>query len=241
MLRPRTSLLALVLVIGAGCSRDADPLDLRFGLPPATTGSPRPGGAKLAFDCDDLPDLSPEELSRPPFGPPALEKSMPKEGAPPPKYRVLQDVTLADAVADRVDAIDDAYAKRSGKHVTVTSGTRDAARQAKAMYKMLRLGGDPVRLYRNKEAAREVKQAYETARAAGKPQDDVVAAMYDVLRAQIARGVYISAHLRAGAVDIRSRDMSPADRKAFLAAVSGVSGVSLLEESTPPHFHLQIE
>jgi hypothetical protein len=214
---------------------------MQFGLPPSKAASPRSGDTKVVFDCDDLPDLSPEELARPPFGPPALEKSQPKEGSPPPKYKLLPDVTLADAVAERVDDIDAAYAKRSGKHLTVTSGTRDASRQAKAMYKMLRLGGDPVRLYRNKEAAREIKQAYESGRAARKPEDDVVAAMYDVLRAQIARGVYISAHLRAGAVDIRSRDMSAADRKAFLAAVSEVSGVSLLEESTPPHFHLQIE
>jgi len=234
---PRSShrllLLAAALLAFAGCSRDLDALDLPWGgAAPKKTEKPAPA------ECDDLPELTEEELARPPFAPPRLEKSTPR---PDPAFRVLPEVTLADAAREKVDAIDAAYAKRTGKHVTVTSGTRDASRQAKAMYKMLRLGGDPTRLYRNKEAAREITQAYERARAAGKAPDDVVASMYSVLQAQIARGVYISAHLRAGAVDIRSRDMSASERRAFAAAVAEAKGTSLLEESTPPHFHLQIE
>jgi hypothetical protein len=230
--------VACVLLLGAGCSREVEGLDLPWKLP--SPGVEKATNERAApADCDDLPELSAEEEARPPFAPPRLEKSSPR--ADPPGYRALDDVTLADAARDKVDAIDAAYARRTGKHVTVTSGTRDAVRQAKAMYKMLRLGGDPMRLYRNKEAAREIKAAYDRARAAGKAQDDVVGAMYSVLQGQIARGVYISAHLRAGAVDIRSRDMSPSDKRAFAAAVAEAKSVSLLEESTPPHFHLQID
>ncbi len=246
----RTIFLVSILLSNVGCSEGTDrlvlPFDLSPDLSPGASAKPKSVTKSvtppvLVADCDDLPDLSPEELARPPFSLLSLEKSTPKEGTLPPKYRVLPEVTMPDAVAERVTAIDDAYARRAGKHLTVTSGTRDATRQAKAMYKMLHLGGDPVRLYRNKEAAREVKQAYEAGRAAGKSPDDVVTSMYNVLQAQIARGVYISAHLRAGAVDIRSRDMSAADRKAFLSATSEVGGIRLLEENTPPHFHLQIE
>ncbi len=233
----RTFFLACALALGAGCSREVAELDASFLLPPLPTASPR---AAVALDCDDLPHLSPEEAARPPFSPPRLERSTPR-GGKPPAWSALAEVTLPDPVADKVEAIDDAYARRTGKHVTVTSGTRDAARQAKAMYKMLRLGGDPIRLYRNKEAAREIKQAYDSARAAGKAPDDVVTAMHEVLKAQITRGVYISAHLRAGAVDIRSRDMSSSDKKAFVAAVNEAKGVTLLEESTPPHYHLQVD
>jgi len=231
----RTITLFFVLALGAGCSREVPEIDASWLLAPEGAK-----GEALELDCEDLPSLTPEELARPPFSPPALEKSTPRTGKPP-AFRALPDVTLADAVADKVDAIDDAYARRTGKHLTVTSGTRDPARQAKAMYKMLRLGGDPIRLYRNKEAAREIKRAYDEARAAGKSPDAVVGAMHGVIEGQITRGVYISAHLRAGAVDIRSRDMSKSQKKAFVAAVAEVKNVSLLEESTPPHFHLQID
>jgi hypothetical protein len=232
-----TIAIALALFSLAGCSRELSDLDLPWGgtVPQEKKrAGPEP-------DCDDeLPHLTPEELARPPFAPPRLERSSPRTG-PPPSFNVLPEVALADAVSDKVDAIDDAYFRRTGKHITVTSGTRDATRQAKAMYKMLRLGGDVLRLYRNKEAVREVKRAYDAGRAAGKAPDDVVASMYSVIQRQIARGVYISAHLRAGAVDIRSRDMSSADKKAFAAAVTEAKGVTLLEESTPPHFHLQVD
>jgi len=233
----RTIALACALALGAGCSREVAELDASFLLPPISSAAPR---AELALDCDDLPPLSAEEAARPPFSPPRLEKSTPR-GGKGPAWSALADVTLPDPVADKVDAIDEGYFRRTGKHLTVTSGTRDAARQAKAMYKMLRLGGDPMRLYRNKEAAREVKEAYDSKRAAGKAEGDVVGAMYEVLRAQITRGVYISAHLRAGAVDVRSRDMSSSDKKAFVAAVNEAKGVALLEESAPPHWHLQID
>jgi hypothetical protein len=236
----RSIALGCAYFLCLSCSRDLDGLDLPW--PPAAPSAAPQAAAppEASIDCDDLPSLTPEEAAGPPFAPPRLEKSAPRSG-PPPSFNALPDVTLRDAVADKVDALDDAYFRRTGKHITVTSGTRDAARQAKAMYKMLRLGGDILKLYKNKEAAREVKEAYDTGRAAKKDADDAVSAIYAVLQAQIARGVYISAHLRAGAVDVRIRDMSAAQRKAFTAVATGARGVTLLEESTPPHFHLQIE
>jgi len=233
-------------LLAAGCTQDLEALDLPWPPEPARPASaPLAEGKRAAAqqveapDCDVLPLLTPEELSKMPRAAPELARGAPQ--GPPPRYATLGDVELTPRVAGRVAQLDAAYARRTRKHLTVTSGTRDAARQARAMYKMLRLGADVLRLYRNKEAVREIKEAYDAGRAAGKPADDVVAAMYAVLRAQIDRGVYISAHLRAGAVDIRSRDMSDADRKAFTAAVAEVGGVYMLEESAPPHFHLQID
>ena len=69
----------------------------------------------------------------------------------------------------------------------------------------------------------------------------MIDALADVLRAQMDRGVYVSAHLRAGAVDVRSRGMSAADKRAFVAGVEEVGGAEVIEESTPPHFHVEIE
>ena len=98
-----------------------------------------------------------------------------------------------------------------------------------------------MRLYRNKEAAREIKRAYEQARAAKKSPDGIVNEMYSVIQQQIAQGVYISAHLRAGAVDVRSRDLNGNEKKHFAAALANMKDVQMLEEFTPPHFHLQID
>lgn len=193
------------------------------------------------FDCDDLPDLSADEETLGPMSPPRLEKSTARADGTPHRFLQLSDVELTGPVADKVDEIDDAYFRRTGKHLTVTSGTRDAAQQARAMYKMMRLGGDPLRLYRNKEAAREIKRAYEQARSAKKSPDDVVSDVYSVIQKQVARGVYISAHLRAGAVDVRSRDLNRAEKKHFAAVLADQKNVQMLEEFTPPHFHLQID
>jgi hypothetical protein len=152
---------------------------------------------------------------------------------------VLPDVTLSGEAAAKVEALDRAFYKKTAAHLVVTSGTRGAIHQAKAMYKMIRLGADVLELYKNKGAVREIKQACD--RAAGKPPEDVIAAMHAIIQAQLDRGVFVSAHLRAGAVDIRNRTMSQAERRAFVKAVEEVGGVTLLEESRPPHYHLQIE
>lgn len=198
-------------------------------------------GKSPVFDCDDLPDLTPEDEAIGPISPPPLEKSTTRSDGSPHRFLQLPDVALPGPVADRVDEIDDAYFRRTGKHLTVTSGRRGAVQQAKAMYKMMHLGGDPLRLYRNKEAAREIKRAYERARAAKKSPDDVVGEIHEVIQKQIAQGIYISAHLRAGAVDIRSRDLTRAEKKNFTKAVADSKDVQMLEEFTPPHFHLQID
>lgn len=193
------------------------------------------------FDCDDLPDLTADEDSLGPMTPPRLEKNATRADGTPHRFAQLPDVDLTAPVAEKVDAIDDAYFRRTGKHLTVTSGTRDPVQQARAMYKMMRLGGDPLRLYRNKEAAREIKRAYDQARSAKKSPDDIVTDVHAVIQKQVARGVYISAHLRAGAVDIRSRDLGRNEKKHFSASVTEMKDVQMLEEFTPPHFHLQID
>ncbi len=224
----------------AGCDVSVAGKDWDRLFDDALTELSEDGGSSV-FDCDDLPELTTEDDALGPMSPPRLEKSTTRADGTPHRFLQLSDVELSGPVADKVDEIDDAYFRRTGKHLTVTSGTRDVAAQARAMYKMMRLGGDPMRLYRNKEAAREVKRAYEQARASRKSPDDVVSDVYSVLQKQVARGVYISAHLRAGAVDVRSRDLSRAEKKHFTTSVAGMKDVQMLEEFTPPHFHLQID
>lgn len=169
---------------------------------------------------------------------PALARLILPAGA---RFMVLPGVTLSSPVATRIHQLDDAFFRRTGKHLIVVSGTRDPGRQARAMIRVIELGGSLTKLYEDREAAAEIQKAYERARGARKRPEEVVAAVQSTLQAQIQRGVYISAHLRAGAVDIRSTIMTEADRKAFRAAVREVGNISLLEEHRPPHFHLEIE
>lgn len=234
-----TFFLAIAVVL-PGCDASVGGKDWDRLFDDALTEISDDAGSPV-FDCDDLPDLTPEEEALGPMSPPRLEKSTNRADGSPHRFSQLPDVELPGPVAERVDAIDDAYFRRTGKHLTVTSGARDAVQQAKAMYKMMRLGGDPLRLYRNKEAAREIKRAYEQGRAAKKSADDIVSEVHSVIQKQMARGVYISAHLRAGAVDVRSRDLSRAEKKHFVGLMGEMKDVQMLEEFTPPHFHLQID
>jgi hypothetical protein len=229
-----------IALASAGCDAKISGKDWDKLFDDALTEMSDDGGSPV-FDCDDLPDLSPEDEAIGPMSPPPLEKSTTRSDGSPHRFLQLPDVVLAGPVADRMDEIDDAYFRRTGKHLTVTSGTRDAVQQAKAMYKMMHLGGDPVRLYRNKEAAREIKRAYDQARAAKKSPDQVVSEVHSVIQKQLAKGIYISAHLRAGAVDVRSRDLNRTEKKHFAASAADVKDVQMLEEFTPPHFHLQID
>jgi len=247
--RQTLCIVAALAALSASCDRKTDPLTLPFAGPLASPGSAASASAgqkKLAaedLDCDELPALTAEEeamLS----GEVPLERSRPASPpviSAPQHYTLLSDVALSEKVEERVGQIADAYFRRTGKTLVITSGTRDPAQQAKAMYKMLRLGADIVRLYRNKAAAREIKQAYDAGRAARKSAEQIVADMYELIRGQVAREVFISAHLRAGAVDVRNRGMSAAAKKALIACAAEVQGVYLLEETKPPHFHLQID
>ena len=244
-----------LLLASAGCEARAGAFDLPWTPPsagpsasaqapigPAAPGAQRRRRASAApsFECDELPALTPEELAGPPYDF-DLQKPTRAEPGTPPRYTLMPGVDLSPEAAAALERIDDAYHKKTGQRLVVTSGTRDAARQAKAMYKMIRLGADIMGLYRNKAAVREIKAAYTKASGARKPADAVVMAMYDTIRDQIDRGVYISAHLRAGAVDIRNRTMSSSQKRAFEQSVSEVGGATLLEETKPPHYHLQLE
>jgi hypothetical protein len=234
----RFTLAALAIELAA-CQGDRSEPGLPWvGVKASSRGDKKVEAAEIPVDCDDLPALTPEELARPPREL-RLERAAPAGSPGLQGYTVLPDVTLSNEAAAKLAQIDGAFSQKTGEHLVITSGTRDAARQAKAMYKLIELGGDTAHLYKNKRAAREIQGAYDATR--GEPPEVIVAAMHEVIKAQMARGIYVSAHLRAGAVDVRNRTMTAPMRQAFLKTVTEVGGASLLEESRPPHYHLQIE
>ncbi len=205
----------------------------------ATSAAPRAAAAGApSLDCDELPSEEEERRAQlPPLT--ALGKAVPVEPWTPPPYEVLPGVMLPAKIAAKLEQIDREYARRTREHLVITSGTRDANRQARAMFTKLRLGEDLLKLYRNKAAILEIKKAYKA--RSGKPPEQVVAAMEAVIQDQIDRGIYVSAHLRRGAVDVRNRTMSPKEKRAFLESTAEVGGVLVIEETTPAHYHLQID
>jgi hypothetical protein len=205
-------------------------------LPPELVGGQRAATSGVEQEsCDPLGD-GPDTAAD---GAVSLSKRALPAGA---HYTVLSGVTLSTPVATRLVQIDDDFARRSGgTHLTIVSGTRDAARQARAMYQVLHHGGNLLKLYEDRESALEIKQAHDRALSSGKSPAEAIAAIQAVLQDQIAHGIYISAHLRAGAVDVRSISMTAAERRAFRAVAQETPGLKMLEEQHPPHFHLQLE
>lgn len=156
-----------------------------------------------------------------------------------PAYTVEDGVVIAPEMHAALQRIARRYHSRTGQRLHVTSGTRSPHQQAGAMYDKLIRGQRLTRLYRDFDAASAIQQAYRRHRRQGRGR--CVAAMSDVIRQQIRRGCYISRHLVASAADVRSRNMTRRQKRIFRQIVREVGGVALLEEGTPPHWHLQLQ
>jgi peptidoglycan hydrolase-like protein with peptidoglycan-binding domain len=153
-------------------------------------------------------------------------------------FTVDAGVRLSDNARERVGRIGDEYFRRTGKNLRVTDGTRTAHDQARQIYNKIQLNDTGI--YRNQTALAEIRRAYDAGVRAGKSRAEIINDMSAVIQGQVDRGVYISRHLRAGAVDISVRGMTAADEREFRASVAAVSNdTSVLRETRPPHFHLQ--
>ena len=151
------------------------------------------------------------------------------------------NLRLSDAARARLERIAARYRKVTKRRLVITGGYRTPTRQAELMLEKLEHGDNLLALY-EKASATEVQAAYRDGvkRHFTKPRH--VAAIRDVILAQIKRGVYISRHLQAGAADVRSINMTPARVQAFRAAVAAEPGVILLDErdAAESHFHLSL-
>jgi hypothetical protein len=157
-------------------------------------------------------------------------------------YRVQPHVRLPLGVEHRVAQVAELFHARTRQPLVITSGTRTPEEQATAMYLKLVLGANLRQLYRKWEAAQEIKRAYDGGWSKRMRRRQIIAAMAAVIREQMQRGVYVSPHLKAGAVDVRSRTLRAGAKAAFERAVASFTGLRLLrEEKIPPHFHLEVE
>src|SRR5690606_21888510 len=169
----------------------------------------------------------------------AVAVAPPAGSAEAPHYRLEEGVRLGREMRPVIARIAAEFHRRTGRGIVITSGTRSPREQADAMYDKLRLGQRLTSLYLDYGAASEIQTAYHDHRRRGRAR--AVSAMARVIEGQIARGCFISRHLRSSAADVRSRDMTRRQRRIFEQVVARERRVSMLEEGTPPHFHLQLD
>ncbi len=153
-------------------------------------------------------------------------------------YTLKAGVVLSITIKAKVKKIADKYYALTKKDIVVTSGARSSQSQASAMYGKLS-GGDQLTVYSNQTAAKEIKKSYTDAVAAKKSKADTIAAMKAVIDTQISKMIYISKHLKTGAVDVRSKNMTVAEKAHLKSAATGIA-IKIILETTPPHFHLSL-
>lgn len=155
---------------------------------------------------------------------------------------LARDLRLTETNEKRLKRIAARYYKATKKRLVVTGGKRPPARQAQLMYAKLAHGEDLLALYEHKGAATEVRSAYREAVARGLKRKATIRAIREMIESQIARGIYISKHLRSNAVDVRSWNMEGKLEKALREAVKQEPGVTIMDEreGAEPHFHLNL-
>lgn len=155
---------------------------------------------------------------------------------------LARDLRLTESNTKRLERIASRYYKATRKRLVVTGGSRTPVRQAQLMYDKLVHGDDIVALYENKAAATEVRNAYRDAVAKRLKRKATIRAMREVIEAQMTRNVFVSKHLKANAVDVRSWNMKGRLEQALKDAVKAEAGVTMMDErdGAEPHFHLNL-
>lgn len=199
-------------------------------------------GLQIAGECSVCPDHGDVKSFRIGKAPPSKDEPLrPVKGTMHMEI-LARDLRLTDANAQRIERIAARYYKATRNRLVVTGGSRTPARQAQLMYDKLVHGDDIVKVYENKAAAVEIRNAYRDAVAKRLKRKATIRAIREVIDGQIARGVYVSKHLRANAIDVRSWNMKGKLEQALRDAVKAEAGVTLMDErdSAEPHFHLNM-
>lgn len=152
-------------------------------------------------------------------------------------YTLKSGVILDSDVEKKVKKIADKYHELTQKDIVITSGTRSSSSQASAMYGKA-AGGDKLSVYKDRASASAILGTFDAGVLGNKSKAEITEEIKDKIDEQIKLGKYISKHLKSGAVDIRSRNMSESNKTDFKKAARGIASTVILE-SVPPHFHLQ--
>src|SRR5690606_13170758 len=109
-------------------------------------------------------------------------------------------IELNALLRDRIGEVAAIYHAKTRRTLEITSGYRSPSRQAAAMYVKLAAGGS-LAIYKNQSLVEPLRKAYRDGRKKRWKRERIIAAMADVLEAQVARGVYLSRHMRGRAFD----------------------------------------
>lgn len=157
-------------------------------------------------------------------------------------YKVQPQIAIPLHIEKTVAQIAERTFEKGVRPIVVTSAARTPLSQADAMRVKIAGGDNIVRLYANKQAAGEVLQAYKHAKHLGLGVEGVNQEIAQAIQSQVDRGIFISNHLREGAVDIRIRDLSSTERHDLIASAQETEGVhKTILESIPPHLHIEVE
>jgi peptidoglycan hydrolase-like protein with peptidoglycan-binding domain len=148
-------------------------------------------------------------------------------------FTVVGEILMTESLQTKVANLANHYFALTGQGLIVTSGYRPPDRQARAMYQKLTVDGETkVRnLYRNKAAIDEILNVYRQNK--GNPTI-AIAALQKTIENQVKRGVLISNHLRADAVDIRK----PTTNLALLRTAATQTGGPVVIEGD--HYHVEL-
>jgi len=130
----------------------------------------------------------------------------------------------------------DAFYKRTGKDLVVTSATRNARSQAEAIADKITLGEDIRKLYRNKTAAAELLDSFKKG---GLTTSERTSALEQAIQSQMDRGILISDHLKSTAIDYRDKDLGMSERSDLRTSALESGATKVLREGKPPHTHVE--
>ncbi len=117
-----------------------------------------------------------------------------------PRFQSNPGLDLPAEVVRPANALYDNIKASTGHEIYVTSGRRGPERQAAAMYDNYADGTPPT--YRDQVSEGQIRAAYTAGRNSGQSKAETVRDMASVIQGQVDRGVFISRHLSAKALDI---------------------------------------
>jgi uncharacterized protein YcbK (DUF882 family) len=161
------------------------------------------------------------------------------QARPRPHWVATPGIELSPFLTEAIDRVAEHYYAKTRRRFTVTSGVRPPARQARAMYAKIAAGGS-LSIYRNQSLIEPLRRAYRDGRKKRQSRERIIAAMTEILSDQVARGHYISRHMRGRAFDVGTAGLTKKQRQAFLAAVREAGGMRVIVETKPPHFHIEV-
>jgi hypothetical protein len=162
-----------------------------------------------------------------------------------PYYTIDAGIVLeADAIAV-LDKIGPLYFARTSVKFNVNSGTRDSYRQAEAMHVVYMNGDKTLHLYKNRQVVQELLNIITK----GESKAITVKNMTAVIQGYFEKGVLMSGHQKAGAIDIAIvgdaatgvPPMSSQQQNVMMQIAKTVTGFNALLEKSPPHIHIKFK